>query len=153
MKHMTIAHDGVTLNWQLTPKLPEGHVEVYVAADISYLDAKTLDTIDARLKYLESLNSQIASIYWIGLYDGDTLPPHGALAVTGDVWSFDTTQTLLNSGWPVLKNGKPYAGGRAVLLLSYNGALYALNSSNVWFRANLTAPDGWTKLNGDPRIK
>lgn len=36
MKHITITHDGITLNWSLDPRLPAGAVAVYVASDIAY---------------------------------------------------------------------------------------------------------------------
>lgn len=65
----------------------------------------------------------------------------------GDRWTLGKTATT--SGLAVLKNGAQFAGGWATALLYHTHAVYCTNAQAQWYQAK---PDGWQKIDGDPRL-
>lgn len=65
----------------------------------------------------------------------------------GHVWALGGVHNP-DAGYPVLKDGLPFAGGQAEALLYSGGLIYATNTKAEWYRASDVE---WVKVNGDPR--
>src|SRR5262249_13168608 len=98
---------------------------------------------------------QFSGSGWTQLANGVPNPSPSATAIpgassivdgSGNVW---TMPGLTSPGNVIYKNGYPMTGdGSHVLLLYYNGTVYAANAGNIWYQFT---GSGWNQLaNGVP---